>query len=141
MSKTVLRRPTISLGRMLLWPEDYLLSDVCSTREKVVHTEDQKFHLAVAQTIVKSLLSHPSNAIPVEEASFRLKLGCAPHFFDDLAWWDPGSAVLNIPEGLRERMLEILHKGPAGMRAETEGLAGQKRGQAGNGSKPKRNRR
>ena len=46
------------------------------------------------------------------------------HFivFYDLAQCDLGSIVLNIPEHLRERMLEILHKGPARIYAETNNL-------------------
>lgn len=94
----VLRKPFISLSRMILWPEIHTIGDVEPGIPSFPFNNESKLELRAAQAAVEAVLAY--NSID----SRRLKPKDLKHFEwlareeagDD--WRDPGTSILLVPD-------------------------------------------
>lgn len=94
----VLRKPFISLARMILWPEIYARGDADPKHPTFERSNEAKLEQEVACAAVELILEH--NHIKLEDIRPKplSKLEWLAAVEPDLDWNDPGTAVLAVPD-------------------------------------------
>ncbi len=109
----VLRKPFLSLARMVLWAHLYLpADDNFDLEQKELKIEDVSRHfkcdLAAAQSIVELILEHNDLSIddirpePLEAFHWLSSIGQGSDWTD---WRDPGTARVDIPDVTEKYLL------------------------------------
>jgi hypothetical protein len=92
----VLRKPFISLSRMLLWPEVYHLSDTTHAKPGKTHVQKSLAELEAAKCAVTVVLQH--NSITVESIQPRDLKDCEWLAENGPMWLEPGTETIEIPD-------------------------------------------
>ncbi|KAI0697276.1 hypothetical protein BC835DRAFT_1413809 [Cytidiella melzeri] len=95
----VLRKPFISLARMILWPTMYIEGDLDPDNPSFAYSEESRSELKAAQLIARDILQH--NNISVAKNEPTMKAWEEGHWLADdrdVAWNAPGTAVVAIPD-------------------------------------------
>ncbi|KAI0692834.1 hypothetical protein BC835DRAFT_1306988 [Cytidiella melzeri] len=95
----VLRKPFISLARMILWPTMYIEGDLDPDNPSFVYSEESRSELKAAQSIARDILQH--NNISVAKIEPTMKAWEEGRWLADdrdVAWNAPGAAVVAIPD-------------------------------------------
>lgn len=97
-SRLVLRKPFISLARMIIWPEIYARGDVDPKGHIFERSNEAKLEQEVACAAAELILEH--NHIKLEDIRPKPleKLEWLAAIDPDLDWNDPGTAMLAIPD-------------------------------------------
>ena len=94
---SVLRKPLISLARMILWPKYYTASDEDDESKDFPMHEESAAELAAAQTIMRFILRH--NEVHVNTLKpTSIQEGQWLAGDQSLAWQDPGEETMTIPD-------------------------------------------
>lgn len=90
---------------MLLWKHEYSLADYEKEDTEDPDPEDHETseEVEIACALAKEVLA----ANGLTEESIRLRKGKAPHFDDDLPWYEPGNTTVAFPATLRDTFLEL----------------------------------
>lgn len=95
----VLRKPFISLARMIIWAHLYAPGDVDGTKR--AYTQELKKDLAAAQAVAEAILEHNDfvrddiQPEPLENYHWLSRIGEGDDWTD---WRDPGTAKLAVPD-------------------------------------------
>lgn len=97
----MLRKPFISLARMLLWAYLYAPGDFDPNDPEFEPDQESKAELAAAQAVVEAILSHNDlglddiRPMPLKHFRWLSEIGEGTDWKD---WRDPGTIRLEIPD-------------------------------------------
>ena len=96
-----MRKPFISLARMIIWAHIYAPGDVDPFQKPVNPNQESKAELAVAQGVVEVILEYNDLFLeditpePLDKFRWLSNIGQGTDWTD---WREPGTVRLNIPD-------------------------------------------